>query len=125
MNISGYIQYSRITNSSGLKSTFNQGMGALIWLRQTRQDIGFATTQIATQIVEECESPEKARQLANLYNKIVKFAKNRQLKFDTVDFIRRIGLRRCLRLLCSVGNCMYSAMLVSVHWFRIDARNHM
>ena len=80
MEISEYIQESRIVNQAGLKSTFKQGLGALIWLHQTRPDIGFTITQMATQIVEACESADKAIQLMRLYNKIVKFVKNHRRK---------------------------------------------
>merc|ERR1719158_1395931 len=78
MNISEYLKDKEITNPAGLRSTSKQGMGALIWLHQTRPDIGFATTQIAPPIAEACESSEKSVQIANPYNKIAKFAKNRQ-----------------------------------------------
>ena len=78
MTISEYVRGPRIANDAGLKTIFKQGLGALIWLHQTRPDIGFAITSIATRIAEACESPEKAMQLMNLYNKIVKFAQNHQ-----------------------------------------------
>ena len=93
MNVSEYINHNRITNPAGLKSTFKQGLGSLIWLRQTRQDIGFAITQIATQIAEACDSADKAAQLDNLYNKIVKFVKNHQRKSVTVDCLRPTTIR--------------------------------
>ena len=61
MDISEYIASRGITNSTMLKSTFKQGLGALIWLHRTRPDIGFTITQIATHIAEACESPEKSK----------------------------------------------------------------
>ena len=86
MDVTEYVSKSGITNAAGLKSTFKQGLGALIWLHQTRPDIGFAVTQMATQIVEACESPEKAIQLARLYNKMVKFVKNHRRKIRYARF---------------------------------------
>ena len=86
MNIDSYIDSTRVLQPALLKSTFKQGLGSLIWLHQTRPDIGFTITQIATQIVEACESPTKARILANLYNKIVKFVKNHQRKITYAPF---------------------------------------
>ena len=80
MNIAEYLQNKRVADPAGLRSTFKQGLGSPIWLHQTRPDIGFAITQNATQILEACESADKAIHLANLYNKIVKFAKNRHLE---------------------------------------------
>ena len=80
MSIDTYIDSGGVTHPALLKSTFKQGIGYLIWLHQTRPDIGFAITQIATSVVEACESPTKAKALANLYNKIIKFAKNHQRK---------------------------------------------
>ena len=50
-------------------------VGALIWLRQTRQDIGPAITQIDTEIPDACESPGKAKRPPDMYRKIVRFAK--------------------------------------------------
>ena len=63
-----------------LKSTSKQGLGALIWLRRTRPDVGFAVAQIATQIAEAYETVEKAKNVVNLYIKIVCFVKNRKRK---------------------------------------------
>ena len=86
MDISEYVQDFRITNAKQLKSTFKQGLGDLIWFHQTRPDIGFAITQMATQLVEARESPEKARALANLYIKIVRFVKAHQRKIRYIRF---------------------------------------
>ena len=86
MNIDSYVDSTRVIQPALLKSTFKQGLGSLIWLHQTRPDIGFTITQIATQIVEACESPTKAKALANLYNKIVKFVKNHQRKITYAPF---------------------------------------
>ena len=89
MDINLYVDSTSIRNPALLKSTFKQGLGSLIWLHQTRPDIGFTITQIATQIVEACESATKARTLAALYNKIVKFAKNHPRK---IVYARRPGM---------------------------------
>ena len=86
MHIAEYLGPHGITNPAGLKSTFKQGLGALIWLHQTRPDIGFTITQIATQIVEGCSSKEKATHVMNLYNKIVKFVKNHPRKIHYCMF---------------------------------------
>ena len=88
MDIAEYLNGDRITNAAGLKSTFKQGLGALIWLHQTRPDIGFTVTQMATQIVGACESAQKAIQLARIYNKIVKFVKNHRMKIRYSPFPR-------------------------------------
>ena len=81
-----YVSKSGITNAAGLKSTPNQGLGALIWTHQTCPDIVFALTQMTTQIAESCESPEKSTQLARLYNKMAKFVKNHQRKIRYILF---------------------------------------
>ena len=52
-----------------LKTTPKLRLGPLIRVHQTRPDIGFAITQIATQIGEACESPTKSKTLGNLYKK--------------------------------------------------------
>ena len=84
MDISEYLSPTGVTNSDELKSTSKQRSGALIWLRQTRPDIGFTITQMATQIAEAFGSSEKARKIAQMYNKIVKFFKNYQRKISYV-----------------------------------------
>ena len=66
-----------LTHPGPPKSTFKQGMVSLIWIYQTRADVGVAIPQMATQVAESCESATKAKALPNLYNKIVKFAKHR------------------------------------------------
>ena len=80
MEINNYTDSGRITQPALLKSTFKQALGSLIWLHQARPDIGFTFAQIATQILESFESATKAKALASLYNKIVKFVKNRPMK---------------------------------------------
>ena len=86
MDVTEYIHLEKIVNSVGLKSTFKQGIGALIWMHQTRPDIGFTITQMATQIAEACEGAEQAIQLARLHNKIVKFTKNHPRKIHYSRF---------------------------------------
>lgn len=75
-----------IVNPGALESTPKQGMDALIWPPQTRHDIGFAITQIAAQIAEACESPEKARKVAHLCNKIARFVKCHRRKIIYIEF---------------------------------------
>ena len=48
MNIEHCIGDNQITDASDLRSTFRQGLGSLIWAHQTRPDVGFTITQIAT-----------------------------------------------------------------------------
>ena len=86
MEVDNYVDSTRITQPAVLKSTFKQALGSLIWLHQTRPDIGFTITQLATQIVEACESVTKARALAGIYNKIVKFVKNHPRKIVYAPF---------------------------------------
>ena len=87
MDISEYLSAIGVANPAELKSTTKQGLGSLIWLQQTRPDIGFTITQIATKIVEACECSEKALKVANLYNKIARFAKNRRRKIRYAKFL--------------------------------------
>ena len=88
MEIDKYTDSQRITQPALLRSTFKQALGSLIWLHRTRPDIGFTITQIATQIVEACESVTKAKTLAGIYNKIVKFAKSHPPKDNLRTFPR-------------------------------------
>ena len=77
MDINGYIDSNAAKKHAILKSTFKKGTGSLIWLHQTLPDIGFTISQIATQIVEACDSPPDEKLSGGLYSKIVKFVKNR------------------------------------------------
>ena len=80
MNIESCISNGVITNAGDLRSTFRQGVGALIWTHQTRPDIGFTITQISTSSVEACTNAEMARDICRRYNKIVKFMRNHPRK---------------------------------------------
>ena len=48
----------------------------MIWLHQTRPDIGFDITKLATGIVQACADPTQARATIALCNKTVRFVNN-------------------------------------------------
>ena len=80
MDVESCISGATICNPTDLRSTFRQGIGALIWTHQTRPDIGFTITQLSTSSVSACKSPEGAREFCQRYNKVVKFMRNNQRK---------------------------------------------
>ena len=91
MNIESCIVNGVITNANDLRSTFRQGVGALIWTHQTRPDIGFTITQISTTSVEACKNAELARDICRRYNKIVKFMRNHPRKIHYTRYDRLAG----------------------------------
>ena len=84
MDISQYVNKDKLVNQKDLQSTFRQGLGALIWVHQSRPDVGFLITKIATDLVTACLTVDKALSLARLYNKTVKFLKNHPVEIHYV-----------------------------------------
>ena len=65
-----------------------QALGALIWMRQTRPDVGFNITKIATDAVPDCTNGDLAWKLISLYNKTIRYVK----KIPTGDPLRTVLL---------------------------------
>ena len=80
MSLDSCINQGEITNADDLRSTFRQAVGALIWVHQTRPDIGFTITQMSTSSVAASKSVEEAKDLCRKYNEIAKFMKNHPRK---------------------------------------------
>ena len=68
-DIAQYISRDIIANQKDLQSTFRQGLGALIWAHQTRPDVGFLITKIATDLITACIYSVTAIQLSNCITK--------------------------------------------------------
>ena len=83
MEVKEYLSGEKIVAPQLLKSTFRQGLGAMIWIRQTRPDVGFIITHLATTLVESCVDASKARRWMQQYNKLVRFAQshNREIAY--------------------------------------------
>ena len=77
MNIDHCIKESEIADVNDLRSTFRHCLGSLILVHQTRPDVGFAITQIATVTKEALVSVELAKEACMKYNRIAKFMRNR------------------------------------------------
>ena len=75
MDISQYMNRPQLANVKDLQSTARQGLGALIWVHQSRPDVGFLITKIATDLMTACADRQKAIRLAKLYNKTVRYLK--------------------------------------------------
>ena len=80
MDISCYVAQNGLKNQGELKSTSRQGLGLLIWAHQTRPDVGFLITKLATDMIHACGNGQKAKQRCNLYNKTVRFSKRHASK---------------------------------------------
>ena len=92
MSLDSCINQGEITNADDLRSTFRQAVGALIWVHQTRPDIGFTITQMSTSSVAASKSVEEAKDLCRKYNKIVKFMKNHPRKIHYTRIHTLTGL---------------------------------
>ena len=66
----------KIVCAKALRTTPFQGLGALIWLHQTRPDIGYDIPKLSTDDVAACADPLLARASVNLYSKTVRFVNN-------------------------------------------------
>ena len=89
MDIKEYLPGDKIVAPQLLKSTFRQGIGAMIWIHQTRPDVGFIITHLATTLVESCVGASKARRWMQQYNKLVRFPSHITGKLRT---FRRIAI---------------------------------
>ena len=75
MDITKCVSRGNILNRADLQTTFRQGLGAIIWVHQTRPGVGFSITKIATDLAESCDDSSDAIQLCRLYSKTVRFLK--------------------------------------------------
>ena len=80
MGISQYVNQDKIANVKDLQSTFRQGLGGLIWIHQSRPDVGYLIAKMATDLITACADAKKAVALGKLYNKIARFLKNRPIE---------------------------------------------
>ena len=65
---------NQIGDAGKLRTALRQALGSLIWLHQTRPDIGYDIARIATEAVAACTAPNLALQCVALCNKTVRFA---------------------------------------------------
>ena len=80
MDITQYVTQKGLRNVSELKSTFRQGVGSLIWIHQTRPDVGFSIAKLATDLIQACEDAGKADKWCKAYNKAIRFIKRNGCK---------------------------------------------
>ena len=59
------------------KTIFRQALGALIWIGQTRYDLAYSTTKIATSYVAAIKTPEETSSLLKMVNSTIKRAKEK------------------------------------------------
>ena len=87
IEMTDYVVKGRILDPAKFRIAVRQGLGALIWLRQTRPDIGFDITKLATDAVAAATGPELGKKIIILYNKIIRFAQlyDRKLTFDDLN----------------------------------------
>ena len=73
MGISQYVNRDQLSNVKDLQITFRRGLGAIIWVHQTRPDVGFLIAKIATDLVSACAESSNAILMGELYYKTVRF----------------------------------------------------
>ena len=76
INLDKHAAHGKIFCAKELRTTLRQGLGAPIWLRQTRPDIGYDIAKLDTDALADCDDALLARAAINLYNKTVRFANN-------------------------------------------------
>ena len=96
MEASDYVnEQGELKNVQNYKTAAKQVLGSLIWIHQTRPDIGFNIAKIATDAAKSCTSGDLAWKLIVLYNKTLRYLKSYGrkiryvptcLKSDTFDY---------------------------------------
>ena len=71
-----YVKQGAIIDKADHRTTLRQALGALIWVHQTRPDIGFNITKIATDAVDACLDADLATEIILLRNKTIRFLGN-------------------------------------------------
>ena len=102
-----YIKQGKVLGQGKFRTALRQGLGALIWLHQTRPDIGFDITKLATDAVEAVTDAELGKKIILLYNKIVRFVQqyDRKILFTDVEpsastFSDRLQALKQRRIIC-------------------------
>ena len=81
MDIAQYVNQKGLENVDELKSTIRQWLGSLIWIHQTRPDVGFLVAKLATDLIRACSGAEKkAKKWCQAYNKTIRFVKRNDCK---------------------------------------------
>ena len=84
-----YIKAGKVIDGKEFRTTMRQALGALIWLHQTRPDVGFDITKIATDAVPARGNGDLAWKLILLYNKTIRYIKNFPGRYITFHQIPR------------------------------------
>lgn len=84
MDIQDFIIKGKIQGDAQFRTAPRQELGAPIWPRQTRRDIGYDIAKLATDAVAAVTDVELGKKITLLYNKIVRFSQlyDRALMFD-------------------------------------------
>ena len=98
MDIKEYLPNDKIVSPHLLKSTFRQGLGTMIWIHQTRPEVGFIITSLATTLVESCLDSPNARMWMQQYNKLVRFAQTNNREIAYIPLNRNSHHRGKVRL---------------------------
>lgn len=88
MSVDHCVKDNQIVDVEYLRITFRQGMGSLIWVHQTWQDVGFTIAQIAADSKAALPSVLNAKEICRKYNRIVRFMRNHQRKYTIPDVIQ-------------------------------------
>ena len=76
-NIDRRIRGNKIADLADLRIAFRQGLGSLIWPRQTRPEVGFTIDQIAEDRNAGLPPAVDAKEVCRKYSRIVKHMRNR------------------------------------------------
>ena len=81
MNPKDYVDdYGQIINAKHYRTAAKQALGSLIWIHQTRPDVGYNIAKMATDAVKSCTAGDLAMKLMSLYSKTVRYLRNHDRK---------------------------------------------
>lgn len=87
MYLGHYVRRNQIVKEDELRSTYRKGLRSIIWIRQTRPDVGYSIAKMATDIPSARKNSARCLQLARDYIKIFKFLVNHHMEIHYVPQI--------------------------------------
>ena len=98
IDVAEFLKNDSIIDAKLLRTALRQALGSLIWLHQTRPDIGYDITRLATDAALAVTDPALALQCINLYNKTVRFVQsyNRKIVYTAVPGTTSLNQRHRL-----------------------------
>lgn len=89
--LSDYVPKGRMLGGPKLRTSILKALGALLWIHQSRPDVGFDIAKIDTDDVPSCPDATMALQTLSLYNRVVRYVQNydREIPYSSASLSRR------------------------------------